>query len=169
MADPFTGEVRSFGFSFPPRDWAHCNGGTMEVSSNTALFALLGTIYGGDGRTTFGIPDLRGRVALGFGHGPGLRNYAIGQHGGDETITLTTNTMPSHNHNIQAASDITHNAPDNHVVGARPVYNDPSHANVTLHSDTIGNTGSGTPMNNQQPYLGLNFCICLVGLFPQRS
>lgn len=168
MADPFVGEIRSFGFTFAPRNWAYCNGTLVSIASNTLLFSVIGTTYGGDGNTTFALPDLRGRAAIHRGRGPGLSLYNMGQAGGSQTVALTTDAMPSHNHNMLATNDHNQNTPDNHLLGQRPIYNagDPS---TTLHPAAIGHTGSGTSHDNQQPYQVLNFCIAMTGAFPQRG
>ena len=128
MAEPFLGEIRLMGFNFAPRGWAFCNGQLLPISQNSALFSLFGTIYGGDGRTTFALPELRGRVAIHHGHGPGLREYRIGQKGGAETMTLTTPNMPLHNHDPILHGEVTpanKNNPTNRMLALHEGYADP--------------------------------------------
>jgi microcystin-dependent protein len=173
MAEPFLGEIRMFGFNFAPVNWALCAGQLMSISQNTALFALLGTMYGGDGVTTFALPDLRGRVPLGVGQGPGLSNYNQGQQGGEENHTLITQEMPQHTHQVSAsqASDAT--TPLNNFLGddsRNPVnvYNTTSDGTL-MNARMLSVAGGSLPHNNMQPYLCINFCIALQGIFPSRS
>ena len=173
--EPFVGEVRMFAGNFAPRGWAFCDGQLMSISSNTALFSLLGTTYGGDGRTTFGVPDLRGRAVLHEGTGPGLSNKRLGERSGQETVTLTTNNLPSHSHtavinadNSVATSDEPGNALPARNAAATPQYG--VNANTTLNSAavSVGNTGGGQAINNMQPYNTVNYIIALVGIYPSR-
>lgn len=170
--DPFLGEIMWVGFTFCPRGWAHADGQLLPISSNTALFALLGTQYGGDGRTTFALPDLRGRVPVHRGQGPGLTNRNQGQRSGTETNTLTTANLPAHSHSLNASSATGNTAAPagNSLADGRTarVYSSTA-PNVAMHADSIGNTGSGTSVNNMQPYLTLRACIATQGLFPSRS
>lgn len=171
--EPFIGQVCSFGFNFAPRGWAQCNGQLLAISQYSALFSLLGTSYGGDGRTTFGLPDLRGRVAINQGQGPGLSDYKIGQMAGKEGVTLTQNEMPSHSHPGQLHASSTganQEEPQNHLLGESAIYTDGA-ANQVMNSGavTIGLTGGNQPHDNLQPYLTINYCIALEGVFPQRS
>lgn len=171
MADPFLGEIRIFGFNFAPFGWAMCNGQLMAISQNTALFSLLGTFYGGDGRTTFALPNLQSRVPIHMGQGAGLSPYVIGQQGGTETTTLTVAQIPAHSHPVNA----------NNSAGtfARPLDHFPARTTgeayaaatdgTTMDPSMIGNTGGSQPFNNVQPYLVLTFCIALSGIFPSRS
>lgn len=173
MSDPFIAEIILFGGNFAPRGWAFCDGQLLSISSNTALFSLLGTTYGGDGRTTFALPDLRGRVPLGPRNGPGLSNYTLGQRGGTQSNTLTTNQMPSHNHTVNpkatagegetgdpanafpslTTEDVYHSAPDTTEMG----------------QSTTSSTGGSTSVENRQPFLALNYIIALIGVFPSRN
>lgn len=171
---PFIGQIQTFAFNFAPRGWMFCNGQLLEIVDYTALFALIGTTYGGDGRKTFGLPDLRGRVAMGFGQGPGLSNRPIGQFGGAETVTLTTAQMPAHSHQARLlAQSVAGNnvLPTNAVLAlATPIY---SHVapNVQMSADAIevGDTGGGQAFNNMPPYQVINYSIALVGEFPFRN
>jgi len=175
--DPFIGQIQYFGFSFTPRGWAPCNGQLLPVSSNTALFSLLGTTYGGDGRTTFGLPDARGRVLVGQGRGPGLPDFRIGSKGGTTSNTLTVNQLPSHTHSAALhASGTAGNtgtpAANTVLAGVDRGSNYSSTApNVTMSptSVTIGSAGGGQPVNNLPPYLTVNCQIALVGIFPSRN
>ncbi|MFT6245184.1 MAG: microcystin-dependent protein [Salibacteraceae bacterium] len=184
---PFIGQIQPWGFDFAPRGWALCDGQLMSIAQNTALFSLLGTIYGGDGRTTFALPDLRGRTALHMGTGPGLTTRPIGQRSGVEHNTLQTTQMPAHNHigtgklkvNTSASSaDPVGNYPaglSGRDSGGQPVslsgYNTTASANGAADGVevTTSNTGGGQSVNNMQPYLVVNWCIALVGIFPSRS
>ncbi|MFQ5630439.1 MAG: phage tail protein [bacterium] len=184
MADPFIGEIKMVGFNFAPRGWAFCDGQLLSISANTALFSLLGTMYGGDGRTTFGLPDLRGRVAIHAGQGPELSSYKVGAKSGVENVTLTTNQIPAHNHAASISGTIKcFNAPGN---TNSPVGNAPSQTggaeayttnppNSDMHSGlfdgtaSINNTGGGQAHENRQPFLAIRFCIALVGIFPSRN
>jgi microcystin-dependent protein len=183
--EPFIGQIMIFGFNFAPRGWAFCQGQLLSIAQNTALFSLLGTTYGGDGRTTFGLPDLRGRVPMGLGTGPGLSSRTIGQKIGTETTTLNVTQLPAHNHvatgSINASNEVgtdqiptaTANTLGGGIVSNRPVSNFNSAApNVQLNSAmavTVENAGGGQAFNNIQPSLVLNYSIALVGIFPSRS
>jgi microcystin-dependent protein len=165
--EPFLGEIRTFGYNFCPLGWAAAEGQLLSIAQNTALFSLLGTQFGGNGQTTFALPDLRGRVLLAPGQGPGLSNYVIGQQGGEETHTLTVSEMPAHTHvipGISAGQAVT-------VEEEKP---GKKHA-VTVQSttqngtQTTQSTGGGQPHNNLQPYLAMTTCIALVGIFPSRN
>lgn len=171
--DGFIGEVKLFAGNFAPRGWALCEGQLLAINSNTALFSIIGTMYGGDGRTTFALPDLRGRVAVGPGSGPGLSSYRIGEKKGSETTTLTTNHLPSHSHSANGVSTIGNS---NEPAGKLPAqtglfdneYSD-APADVQLNSTMIGNTGGSQPVDIRQPSLSINYIICLQGVFPSRS
>lgn len=170
MSEPFLGEIRLFGFNFPPRGWAFCNGALMAISQNTALFSLLGTTYGGDGRTTFALPDLRGRAAVHPGQGPGLSDIRLGELGGAEVTTLTINNMPSHNHTVNASPGAGESGnPANAYPSAttEDVYS--STAGTTMNAGVVGNAGGGQPIPIRDPYLGLMHCIALQGIFPPRD
>ena len=173
MSDQFVGEIRCFGFNFAPVGWALCNGQIMSISQNTALFSLLGTQYGGNGTTTFGLPNLQSRVPVGFGQGPGLSNYAIGETGGMESLSISLNEMGSHAH---ALSGGTTNANDKRPItgstfaaSAGANYYAPPGPLVALNAGTVLPTGGSLPHVNLQPYLTFNFCIALQGIFPPRS
>lgn len=176
MAEPFLGEIKMFGGNFAPRGWSFCAGQLLPISQNTALFSLLGTIYGGDGRTTFALPELRGRVPIHMGQGPGLPNHPIGQRAGAEQTTLTEAQIPAHNHaaTLHAADESAHtSSPDGNVLavtGANNTYHTGSTDTAMGASSISGqNTGGSQPHNNMQPYLAINFIIALVGIFPSRN
>ncbi len=175
MSEPFIGEIRFFGFNFAPRGWAMCSGQTLSISQNTALFSLLGTMYGGNGQTTFALPDLRGRVAIHVGQGPGLQNYTQGEMSGEETHTLIATEMPAHTHSITASSAIgTQSSPAGAVIaGSDPsrgsAHFAPDNPDSTLAAQTISAAGGSQPHNNLQPYLVGNYCIALEGIFPSRN
>lgn len=167
--DPFIAEIILFGGNFAPRGWAFCDGQLLPISQNTALFSLLGTIYGGDGRTTFALPDLRGRVPIHPGTGPGLSTVRLGERGGQETVTLGVANLPSHSHlahgtqGAQTATRPAGNVPS--ASGAYAAAPDTS----PMNADFIKNTGGSQPFPNRQPYLGVNYIIALVGVFPSRN
>jgi len=183
VSDPFLGEIRMFGFNFAPQGWAFCNGQSLSISQNDALFALLGTTYGGNGVTTFQLPDLRSRVPLGEFQGNGLSNYVLGETGGQETVTLSVLQMPAHNHLITAdinPLDTLASNPSGHwlsptgdnVTGAKDIYSrvDPLLGNATtMHPQMVNVTGGSQPHPIIQPFLVLNFCIALQGIFPARN
>lgn len=173
--DQFIGQIQLFGFNFEPVGWAKCDGRILLISPHLELFSLLGTQYGGDGRTTFALPDLRGRVALGEGGGPGLSPVIIGQKGGVEQVALTLDQMPQHTHEtiVHAADPIDRGAGSNTPKKSYWAKGSPyatSH-NEVMASDAvkIQNTGGGKPHENRQPFIGLNYCIALVGIYPSRS
>ncbi len=174
-------QILLFAGTFAPKNWAYCNGQLIPIAQNTALFSLLGTTYGGDGRVNFGLPDLRGRVAIGAGQGPGLSNYVLGQVAGSETVTLTTANMPAHIHPATATVSVG-------VSGAGATADDPDGALLTTTnapfyatgapgghlggvtaSATTGPTGNNQPVNIMPPYLALNYVICMYGIFPSRN
>ena len=171
MSEPFVGEIRMFAGNFAPRGWAFCDGQLLAVSQNDALFSLFGTIYGGDGRTTFGLPDLRGRIPLHQGQGPGLSERRLGSKGGAENVTLTTNQPASHTHdwnaNTAAATDA---APQGKVLAAgTPRLFNPVDQNTDLASTTIASTGGSRSHTNLMPTLCVHFIIALVGIYPSRQ
>ncbi|GJM09627.1 MAG: microcystin dependent MdpB family protein [Lysobacteraceae bacterium] len=171
MSEPFVGEIRMFAGNFAPRGWAFCDGQLLAVSQNDALFSLLGTIYGGDGRTTFGLPDLRGRIPLHQGTGPGLSARRLGSKGGDENVTLTTNQLASHTHDWNANTATATDAAPQGKVLADPVglrIFDPANQNTNLDSTTIANTGGTQPHTNLMPTLCVNFIVALFGIYPSR-
>lgn len=169
MSDQFLAEIRIFPFNFPPTGWAFCDGQLMPISQNTALFALLGTYYGGDGKSTFALPDLQGSAPMQTGQGQGLSERFLGEMSGVESITLLQSEIPLHTHNVQTSDDDANNAdPAGRYFGrGNPVYA-PVAALGTMALQTVAPAGGGLPHNNMQPYLTLNFCIALQGIFPQR-
>jgi microcystin-dependent protein len=172
--EPFLGQIQAFGFNFAPRSWATCDGQLLPISQYSALFSLLGTIYGGDGRTTFALPDLRGRAMLHQGNGPGLTSRPIGQRSGGETNTLNTTQLPSHGHGVNmpvSSEDATSNEPGGNVlaVGGANLYHAGASAGSSYQAFNTANAGGNAPVNNMQPYLVVNVCIALNGLFPSRS
>ena len=173
----YIAEIRLFAGNFAPRGWAFCNGQILSIAQNTALFSLLGTTYGGNGQTTFALPDLRGRVAISPGQGPGLPSVQLGEVAGEPTHTLIITEMPAHNHQAQAQGNsnsgdssspngntwATSTNRDNVYINAAP--NGPMAANTV----TVGIAGGSQPHNNMQPYLGVNYIICMEGIFPSRN
>lgn len=169
MSEPFIGEIRMFGFTFAPRGWANCSGQIMSIAQNTALFSLINTYYGGNGQTTFALPDMRGRVSVNQGQGPGLSPYSIGQTGGVESVTLNTNQMPMHNHLVSASSSPSNaTRPGNAFPGGNGAYQTASDG-TTMAPQMIGIAGGSQPHPNLQPYIAINFCIALEGIFPSRN
>jgi len=170
--EPYLGQILLVSFNFAPRGWVMCNGQIMSISQNQALFALLGTTFGGDGETTFALPDLRGRVPIGFGQGAGLQNYPLGQSGGEEQVTLTIAQIPAHTHTIMGQSALgTTAGPSGGVWAAQsrlPVYSSTT-ANATMNSGAIATTGQSQPHDNRSPYLTLNYIIALQGIFPSQN
>ena len=173
MSNPYLGEIRIFGFTFAPAGWALCNGQILSISQNTALFSLLGTTYGGNGQSTFALPNLQGRVPNHFGQGAGLSTYTQGQVGGVESVTLTVNQMPQHNHLVNATSDTAAAAgPSPKYLGhspSTPIYVNVPTVVVQMSPGMISITGGSQAHENRQPYLTLNFCISLQGIFPSRN
>ena len=170
MASPFLGEIRTFGFNFAPTGWALCTGQLLPISQNAALFALLGTMYGGNGTTNFGLPDLQGRVPV---HRATNGSFVQGAKGGTETVTLTAPMMPGHNHALLGTTTTANaRAPDSALatsdVATDYYYSPPSNA-VTLNSGSIGPAGGNQPHTNLQPFLVINYCIALQGIFPSRN
>jgi microcystin-dependent protein len=170
MSDQFVAEIRIFPFNFPPTGWAFCEGQLMPISQNTALFSLLGTVYGGDGKSTFGLPDMQSNAPMQQGQGQGLSLRDLGEMSGVESVTLLISETPVHNHILQTSDDDANNAdPAGRYYGrGNPVYVAPSALN-TMAPEVISPIGGGLPHNNMQPYLTLNFCIALQGIYPQRS
>lgn len=171
MADPFIGEITMFGGNFAPRSWAFCDGQILAIAQNVALFSLLGTTYGGDGRTTFGLPDLRGRIPVHVGNGPGLSGRSWGQRGGQENVTLATQQLPSHQHTQRGTdSDATSADPtDGLAAKAQNVTYNSTGSPVDMNAASSQGAGGGQPHTNMQPYLCVNFIIALVGIFPPRN
>jgi microcystin-dependent protein len=172
----YIAEIRLFGGNFAPRSWAFCQGQILSIAQNTALFSLLGTTYGGNGQTTFALPDLRGRVAVGTGQGPGLPVVDLGEQAGAPTVTLIATEMPAHNHTMQVHNDITGmaatgagNFVNSKTESGEAVASSSNSPLATANPATIGITGGSQPHNNMQPYLGLNYIICLEGIYPSRN
>jgi microcystin-dependent protein len=174
----YLAQIIMFAGDFAPRFWAYCAGQLLSIAQNTALFSLLGTTYGGNGQTTFGLPDLRGRVPVGTGQGPGLPNIVLGQTGGTPTTTLTVNQLPAHNHTattnvaVSSANTTTEEAAGNILANqAQNFYAPVATANGSLGgaTTTIGVNGGNQPVSIMQPYLGMNYVICLQGLYPSRN
>jgi microcystin-dependent protein len=161
-----------FGGNFAPAGWAMCNGQILSIPENTALFALIGTFYGGNGTTNFGLPDLRGRVPIHMGQGPGLSGYTIGQYGGLESVTLTQSNLPAHTHSIKGVGQVGNVANPTGAlpaIGSKPNYYSTAAGNVTMSAAMVTPTGSGFPVTIVQPYLCINFIIALNGIFPSRN
>ncbi|HTS11487.1 MAG TPA: tail fiber protein [Candidatus Limnocylindrales bacterium] len=172
MSNPFVAEIRIFPFNFAPKGWAFCNGQILPISQNTALFSLLGTTYGGNGSSTFALPNLQGATPMHFGQGPGLSLRDLGESGGESTITLLASEIPSHTHSAQCNSGMgdQYGPPGNFWAtdaGGNNEYG--STSNNQMAAGAIGTTGSSQPHNNMQPYLVLSFCIALQGVFPARN
>ena len=166
MAEPFLSEIRLFSFNFPPRGWALCNGQFRPINQNQALFSLLGTTYGGNGQTTFALPDLRGRVPIHTGNG-----HTLGQRAGEQAHTVTQSEMPTHTHAVQASAVAgTQNVPANNMVlsqRAAEIYRPPSNLGAMIPG-TVTNAGGSQAHENMQPYLTISFCIALQGIFPSQ-
>ncbi len=172
MADPFVAEIRIFPFNFAPTGWAFCDGQLMPLSQNTALFALLGTTYGGNGKSNFALPDMQGNVPMHPGQGKGLSLYDLGQTGGSETVTLLESEMPVHNHGMTAftaaPADSNNLGPDTAFSIAQGGTPYQAASNGQAAPQVIAPQGGSLPHNNMMPYLTLNFCIALQGIFPPR-
>jgi microcystin-dependent protein len=168
LAEPYLSEIRLMSFGFPPKGWAFCEGQVLPINQNQALFALLGTTYGGDGRVNFALPDLRARVPMNMGSG-----HTLGERAGEDLHTLTIGEMPAHVHTVQASSAATGGSATptgNYLGGANNVYRSPSGGSqTTLRPDAVTTVGATQPHQNQMPSLALNFCIALVGIFPSRN
>ncbi len=187
--EPFIGQIQPFGFNFAPRGWAKCDGQLIAIASNTALFSLLGTTFGGDGRTTFGLPDLRGRSIVHIGNGPGLATVSWGERGGRELITLNQLNLPSHSHALtNGTANVVVNATDNTDVsaeadsGANGLGSGGTMPDIFRENPTVGNhiagvvisgstnpAGSSQAFDSRNPFLGINVCIAQLGLYPSRS
>ena len=170
--EPFIGEIMMVGYTFCPRSWAEANGQLLSISSNTALFSLYGTTFGGDGQTTFALPDLRGRVPINTGQGAGLSNRALGQQGGSETNTLTANQLPPHSHSLNGTTAAANAVdPSGNILantGRSDTYTS-SAPNAQMNSGAIGATGGGQAVNNMQPFLTIRYCVALNGVYPSRN
>jgi microcystin-dependent protein len=182
MSDQFLAEIRIFPFNFAPIQWAFCNGQLLPISQNSALFSLIGTFYGGDGRSTFALPNLQGCCAIDAGQGPGLSQYAVGETGGSTNVTLTIQELPAHPHDfmVKAGSDATTASAGGNVFekanfnaqgSSGPIfaYTATAPGNTRLNANAIAVSGSSAPHNNMMPYLTLNFCIAMQGIFPSRG
>ena len=180
MSQPFVGEVRCFGFPFAPQNWAFCNGQSLAIAQFDVLYAVIGTIYGGDGTTTFNVPNLQGQVPMHWGNGPGGFNTSIGQVQGTPQVTLTQAQTPSHTHTIvsqlvpsggtvertqvpKSVSYLADSSPSGIYLDTTPTFNSQLAGNV------LSSVGGSQPHDNMQPYLAVNFCICLFGVFPSRN
>lgn len=180
MADPFIGEIRAFAFDFAPKNWAICAGQIMPIQQNTALFSILGVQFGGNGTTNFGLPNLQGSAPMGTGMGPGLTQRTIGEVAGTQSVTLSQNEMPIHSHTITAQAraadklDPAGNYLAQGIRGTPPRTSSvPTYAggalNIPLATGTLAPSGGAQAHSNMQPYLALNFCICLFGAYPTRG
>ena len=175
MGQPFVGEIRMFGGNFAPAGWMTCDGQLIPINENETLFTLIGTTYGGDGQSTFALPNLAARVPVHMGTGPGATQFPIGQNGGTASVTLTTAQLPSHNHLLAATSSgqqqtpAANTLPADAVPGNSEVYGPVGSAPTQLAANTIGLGGSGQPHDNMQPYLVITFIISMFGLFPTQS
>lgn len=170
MSEPYLGQIMMCGFDFPPKGWATCDGQVLSIQQNQALFSLLGVVYGGNGTTTFALPDLRGRAGMHWGDGPGLSPRDWGEVGGRESVKLTSAQLPAHTHALAASSQPSTDrvvqpgkslASDAGFAGANP--------NAALAAQTIASSGGGQPHENMQPYLVINYCIAIVGIYPSRN
>jgi microcystin-dependent protein len=165
MSEPFLGEIRMFSFNFAPQGWAMCNGQILAINQNQALFSILGTTYGGDGVTNFQLPDLQGAVPMDAGN-----TFVLGQSGGEATHTLVTAEMPGHSHALnanQGGADLSSTPASTLWTSGQPAYGDT--AGGPMAAGTVAQSGSGQAHNNMAPYLVINFCIALVGIFPSRN
>lgn len=174
--DPFVAEIRIFPFNFAPKGWAFCDGQLLPLSQNTALFSLLGTTYGGDGKSTFALPDMQGNAPMHPGQGPGLSLHDLGETGGSEFVTLLESEIPSHSHGMMAAnlpSDQAAPTPTRSMARSINAFayvaGSPTPALVQMNAQTLAPAGGDQPHNNMQPYLTLNFCIALQGVYPPRT
>jgi len=164
--DPFLGEIILFAGNFAPRGWALCEGQILPINSNQALFSLFGTTYGGDGRTTFALPDLRGRAPVSEGRGPGLADRALGSRSGTETNTISVAHMAQHNHTVSIQYNTGLPGEDEGYLASSPIYAETATGSYPV---TVTHNGGGIPINNMQPYLALNYIVALQGVFPSRN
>ncbi|MCI4590585.1 tail fiber protein [Sphingobium sp. BYY-5] len=172
-SEPFLGQLTLFPYTFCPRGWTEANGQLLPIAQNTALFSLIGTTYGGNGQTTFALPDLRGRAPIHVGTGPGLSSYTLGQVGGAEQTTITVNNMPPHNHSISATNmQANKGGPGGKLLAADSSlnkYSDTPAPNVAMNPQMVGTSGGGQPISIRDPYLAMRWCIALEGIFPSRN
>ena len=178
MTQPFIGEIRMAGFGFAPVNWAFCNGQTVNISDNAALYNLIGTTYGGNGTTTFNLPNLQSRICVGQGQGQGLSPYVMGQIGGTEQVTLTVGTLPAHQHSLSASQNtVSTNMPSGNLTGAGITQPTPAVFYTTgtptqtgnMNAATVSNTGSSQPHENRMPLQCVTFIIALYGIYPSQS
>jgi microcystin-dependent protein len=178
MSEPFLGQIQSFGFGFAPKNWALCNGQLLSIQQNAALFSLLGTAFGGNGTTTFGLPNLQSRVPLHFGNSPAGNTYVMGEAAGEEQVTLSSNQMPQHIHMLLGTSTNGNafTADPGQILAQSAVssgtalnYYSPDATLQPLNPASVLPTGNGLPHSNIQPYLTINWCIALRGIFPSRN
>jgi microcystin-dependent protein len=172
MSDPYVGAIFLFAGTFAPLGYQFCNGQTLAISQNTALFSLLGTTYGGNGTSTFALPDLRGRAPIGQGQGPGLSTIVLGQSGGSELATLSISNLPSHSHSINAVANAgasTTPAGNFPAIGGKPEYYSTASSNTTMSSSMVGLAGGSTPLSILPPYLTVTYIIAIMGVYPTRS
>jgi len=175
MSDPFLGEIRIFPFNFAPRGWLMCNGQILPISQYTAVFSLLGTTYGGNGTSNFALPNFQGYFPIGQGQGPGLTQRVLGEQSGEPTVTLLTTQIPQHNHVVNCAATGGAGNPSGAVFGAGGRGKQPAYAAYAagsakqMASSAVAQTGSSQPHDNMMPYLTLNFCIAMQGVYPSRS
>jgi microcystin-dependent protein len=174
--DPFVAEIRIFPFNFAPKGWAFCDGQILPLSQNTALFSLLGTTYGGDGKSNFALPNMQGRAPMHPGQGPGLSLHDLGETGGEETVTLLESEIPSHAHSLLSDNNDDGDSPSPQnasfagiPAGSPPVYALPSATKTAMNPQALAPAGGDQPHNNMSPYLTLNFCIALQGVYPPRT
>ena len=172
MANPYLGEIRLFPYNFAPSGWQFCQGQTLPISQYQALFALIGTTYGGNGVQNFALPDLRGRVVITSGNGPGLSSFVLGESSGTENVTILANQMPSHTHLLNASdATATVTRPGGAALGrtAGATYAPAPDGSTTMSASSIAPAGGNVPISVLQPYLVLNYCIAMVGIFPSRN
>jgi microcystin-dependent protein len=173
--DPFVAEIRIYPFNFAPKGWAFCDGQILPLSQNTALFSLLGTTYGGDGKSNFALPNMQGNAPMHPGQGPGLSLHDLGEIGGSETVSLLESEIPSHSHTMRASGDVADNFVAVGNMVAKPVgrgnslFSKTTNPLATMSDNALAPAGGDQPHNNMQPYLTLNFCIALQGVFPPRT
>jgi microcystin-dependent protein len=170
--DPIIGQIQAFGFGFSIQGWAFCDGSLLSIAEYSPLFALIGTTYGGDGQTTFALPDLRGRSAIHSGQGAGLSNFSVGQNGGSENTTLTTNNLPPHNHGVSVSVNTANGeeaAPTGKFAASANSFSEDVTAGSILGGVSEQSVGSNQPFPIRKPYLGINYSIALEGIFPSRN